>query len=203
MTDMIRWIEGRVKLIPIIFLFWALFWGLNGGDKFLNGEYVPNLEPWSSKGVLVDAQGDVTHEFHPMETVGLYGVNRDAKMIAFFRRSHLPEPMALGFLYGIAVLELALGASFLVLLLASCKAGSRLCQIGFLADKSFHRLVFKGSMLLFLLFMIGDNLFGERMELWEHSTFLILCLVTYFLWSRLDEGSDQSVRAEVAQFALG
>ncbi len=27
---------------------------------------------------------------------------------------------------------------------------------------------------------------GERMELWEHSTFLVLCLVTYMLWQRAD-----------------
>ena len=41
-------------------------------------------------------------------------------------------------------------------------------------------------MLIFVLFAIGDNLFGERTELWEHGTFLVLCLITYELWQRAD-----------------
>ena len=41
-------------------------------------------------------------------------------------------------------------------------------------------------MLIFVLFAIGDNLFGERIELWEHGTLQVLCLVIYELWWRAD-----------------
>ncbi len=186
MKNLARWTEGKVSLITVIFLFWALFWVLNGGDKFFNGEYVPNLDGWSSQGVLVDSNGDVTHTLHPMETVGPFGVNRDAKMIGFFQRIHLPGEVALVSLYGIAVLELILGLAFLILLVWSFLPEAGKGKAELLADRTFHHLVFKGSMMLFVLFVIGDNLFGERMELWEHSTFLVLCLVTYTLWQRAD-----------------
>ncbi len=186
MKRLARWTEVKVSLITVIFLFWALFWGLNGGDKFFNGEYVPNLENWSSKGVLVDSNGDVTHTLHSMETVGPFGVNRDAQMVGFFQRIHLPGEMALVSLYGIAVLELVLGLAFLVLLAWSFLPEAAKDKAELLADRTFHHLAFKGSMMIFVLFIIGDNLFGERLELWEHSTFLVLCLVTYMLWQRAD-----------------
>jgi hypothetical protein len=186
MKTLARWTEGKVSLITVIFLFWALFWVLNGADKFFNGEYVPNLENWSTKGVLVDSKGDVTHTLHSMETVGPFGVNRDAQMAGFFQRIHLPGEMALVSLYGIAVLELVLGLAFLVLLAWSFLPEAAKVKTELLADRTFHHLAFKGSMMIFVLFIIGDNLFGERMELWEHSTFLLLCLVTYMLWQRAD-----------------
>ena len=186
MKSLARWTEGKVSLITVIFLFWALFWVLNGGDKFFNGEYVPNLEGWSSKGVLVNSDGAVTHTLHPMETVGPFGVNRDAKMVGFFQRIHLPAEIALVSLYGIAALELGLGLAFLVLLAWSFLPEIAKDKFELLADRTFHHLAFKGSMMIFVLFIIGDNLFGERMELWEHSTFLVLCLVTYMLWQRAD-----------------
>lgn len=189
MKSLARWAERKVSLTTVIFLFWALFWVLNRGDKFFNGEYVPNLESWSSKGVLVDSGGEMTHTIHAMETVGPFGVNRDAKMVAFFQRIHLPGEVALVSLYGIAVLELIMGLAFLVLLAWSFLPESAKGKADLLAERTFHHLTFKGSMMTFVLFIIGDNLFGERMELWEHSTFLVLCLVTYMLWERADSHS--------------
>ena len=84
MTSLAHWMDGKVSLITVIFLFWTVFWVLNGADKFFNGEFVANLEDWSAKGVLVDSDGRTTHTLHPMETVGPFGVNRDAQMIGFF-----------------------------------------------------------------------------------------------------------------------
>ena len=170
MKTIARWTEGKVSLSTVIFLFWMQFWVLNGGDKFFNGEYVPNLEDWSSTGVLVDSDGAVTHTLHSMETVGLFGVNRDAKMAGFFQRIHLPVEVALVALYGIAVLELALGLAILVLLAWSFLPEAKKDRTELLADRTFHHLAFKGSMMILVLFIIGDNLFGERLELWEHST---------------------------------
>jgi hypothetical protein len=51
-----------------------------------------------------------------------------------------------------------------------------------------HRLPFKASMTVFSLFCAGDILLGDRMELWEHGTFMILTVVTYMLFlSRYEE----------------
>ena len=186
MTSLAHWMDGKVSLITVIFLFWTVFWVLNGADKFFNGEFVANLEDWSAKGVLVDSDGRTTHTLHPMETVGPFGVNRDAQMIGFYQRIYLPHEVALVSLYGIAALELSLGLAFLILLVWSFLPEERKQKVGLLADRTFHRMAFKGTMLIFVLFTIGDNLFGERTELWEHGTFLVLCLVTYELWQRAD-----------------
>lgn len=37
-------------------------------------------------------------------------------------------------------------------------------------------------MLIFLAFSTGDILFGDRAELWEHGTFMVLTLMTYQLY---------------------
>ncbi len=184
----IYWFDKKINLIVILFLFWGVFWLLNGGDKFFNGEFVANVSLWSTKGVLVDQNGDIAYRLHPMETVGLFGVNRDAKMINYFDQIYLPPEVALVSLYGIAVLEIFLGLTFLALLfwcLLPDDVKER--QNGLFANRTIHRLAFKGSILLFALFSFGDILFGDRTELWEHGTFIILCLITYNLWYKAEQ----------------
>ena len=39
---------------------------------------------------------------------------------------------------------------------------------------------------MFVTFSVGDIMFGDRAELWEHGTFIVMCLVTYDLWFRTD-----------------
>ena len=192
MSRMITRLDNRMGIVLIIFLFWGLFWGLNGGDKFFNGQLVANTESWSAKGVLVDAEGDIAYTVHPMETPGLYGVNRDAKMVNFFKNIYLPHELALASLYGIAVLELLLGAVFLVLFVWSMLPVDRRPQLSLLISGTVQSLAFKATFLIFVLFVIGDNLFGERNELWEHGTFIILCLVTYDFWRRSVPQFDDS-----------
>ena len=41
----------------------------------------------------------------------------------------------------------------------------------------YRRLVFKASMFIFLVFSVGDIFFGDRQELWEHGTFMVLTLL--------------------------
>ena len=41
-------------------------------------------------------------------------------------------------------------------------------------------------MLVFVIFSAGDILFGDRIELWEHGTFLVMCLMTYNAWYKVD-----------------
>jgi hypothetical protein len=185
-TTAVRWIDARAGLVTILFLFWSLFWLLNGGDKFFNGQFVSNVNPWSAKSVVVDAAGDAAYTLPPVETTGGYGVNRDQQMIHFFQKLNLPSEVALTALYGIALVEIFLGLLFLVLFGWSLKGEAKPQTAGLLADRTLHRLALKGSIALFTFFTIGDILFGDRAELWEHSTLIILGLVSYYIWSRMD-----------------
>ena len=155
--------------ITIIITFWGLFWLLNGLDKFFNGDFQPNLEPFSTKTVLVspDNENKIVYKSHPMETVGWFGVNRDAKMIGYFNRLGLNKHLALTSLYFIASIEILIGLGFLYALFAQQKRNKIV------------RLTFKISMAVFFGFSIFDILVGDRMELWEHGTFLILATIHY------------------------
>lgn len=190
MKNLFHWIDAKASLISIIFLFWALFWLLNGGDKFMNGQYTSNVAEWSTKAVLVDDTGDVAYTMHPMQTIGWFGVNRDAKMVNYFSGIYMPKEVALTFLYGIGVAELVLGVMFVALLGWGALSPNRRPRWTLFADRTFHRLALKGSILIFVMFCAGDILFGDRTELWEHSTFMVLCLVTYEVWRRRDQTSQ-------------
>lgn len=155
--------------ITVIIAFWGLFWLLNGLDKFFNGTFEPNTKSYATKFVAIPTNGQDSTIFnlYPMEPKGWFGVNRDAKMIGYFKRLNINEEIALGSLYFIATLEILLGLSFLFDL--------------FTRRKYFNliRLNFKLTMLIFFGFSIFDILFGDRMELWEHGTFLILATIHF------------------------
>jgi hypothetical protein len=155
--------------ISVIIAFWGLFWLLNGMDKIFNGTFEPNINSYATKYVAIPNNGQDTISFslYPMEPKGWFGVNRDAKMIGYFKRLNLNEDIAIGSLYLIASLEILLGLSFLFDL--------------FTRRKHFNliRLNFKLTMLIFFGFTIFDILFGDRMELWEHGTFLILATIHF------------------------
>lgn len=144
------YLNDHLRIVRILYLFWAIFWTLNGLDKFFNGTLVPG------------PQGQ--------RLVGWFGVNRDAKFIEYFSRLHLPAELALSSLYFFAVLEILVGFAFLAMLFYRRMPTTAI------------RLAFKVSMLIFLVFSTGDILFGDRMELWEHGTFMILTLMTYQLY---------------------
>lgn len=93
-----------------------------------------------------------------------FGVTRDAKFVDYFARIGLGAPVALASLYTCAVVELILSALFA----AALWTGSALLA----------RLALKGSLLVFFTFSMADVLFGDRAELWEHATFLVLVLTS-------------------------
>jgi hypothetical protein len=101
---------------------------------------------------------------------GWFGVTRDQKFIDYFAKLYLPKWTALSFLYTFAVLEIIVGLTFLLILL-----WRKMPSV-------YRRLVFKASMLIFLIFSVGDILFGDRQELWEHGTFMVLTLLTYQMY---------------------
>ena len=102
-----------------------------------------------------------------MEPSGWFGVNRDAKMIGYFKRLNLHKELAIVSLYFIASLEILLGLSFLFDLFSRRK------------HYNLIRLNFKFSMMIFFGFSIFDILFGDRMELWDHGTFHILATIHF------------------------
>ena len=142
---------------------------MNGLDKFFNGTFEPNTKSYATKFVAIPENGkdSIMYNLYPMEPKGWFGVNRDAKMIGYFKRLNINEEIALRSLYFIASLEILLGLSFLFDL--------------FTRRKYFNliRLNFKLTMLIFFGFSIFDILFGDRMELWEHGTFLILATIHF------------------------
>ena len=179
-------LDERVNLVFILFLFWALFWALNGADKFFNSTTVPNTAEWAASSVIME-DGEIVGAIHPREPLGFYGVNRNNKMIGYFNRIGLPPWVALSSLYGMAVFEIVLGLTFFALFFWSLLPRDRQTKPQLFVDRTIHRLAFKGSVLVFVIFSAGDILFGDRMELWEHGTFLVMCLLTYFVWFRVDE----------------
>lgn len=206
MSNLLVWLDGKTRLMPILFLFWAIFWGMNGGDKFFNGASLANLEPWSAKSVLVDRNGQIAYRQHPILPQGLYGITRDAKMTNYFARIGLPKWLALASLYVLGVFEVVLGLVFLALLawsaLPRVTRERKTGRLRHFTDRTIHRLAFKGGIIIFLLFALGDILFGDRAELWEHGTYMVLCLITYDLWYRTDRYVRLIEQGKVPEHAL-
>ena len=190
MKRIIYLIDNKINLITILFLFWTLFWGLNGFDKFFNGSSQLIKERWASQGFLVDKDKTVVYSIQPAEKIGWYGVNRDAKFINYFRTLNLPPAVATFTLYFFAILEIILAFLFFWLFIRQFldnKDEETDGKISLIEDRTIHRLIFKASIGIFIAFIAGDILFGDRAEVWEHGTFLAMTLVTYDLWYRTDQ----------------
>jgi hypothetical protein len=186
MKNLIIIAERYLSFILILFVFWACFWLLNAGDKFLNGEYRATSHISMSKGALVDIQGKVFGHLQAMETVGFYGVNRNEKMVSFFHRIHFPAWLALVTIYAVGVIEFILGLGYLLVFIWYCMPIKQQKRFPTFWDRTIHRLLFKIALVVFTFFTLGDILFGERTELWEHGTFILFTLYTYDFWCRSD-----------------
>ena len=166
---------------------------LNGFDKFFNGSSELLTESWATQGTIVDLKedgspGKPVYKIQPSAKVGWFGVNRDDKMAMYFRTLHLPRWFALANLYFFAIIEIVLGFMFLALFLWNLQSEEeREGRVNFFSDRTIHRVAFKGSVLIFVAFSIGDILFGDRTELWEHGTFLVMTLITYDMWYQADQ----------------
>lgn len=184
---MLRAIDQKTKVHTLIIIFWAFFWLLNGGDKFFNGTFTHVDMPGVTRAAIIDDQGVKQYEIKDMEAIGWFGVNRDSKMINYFQRLHLPSWSALSALYSLAVLEVILGVLFFWLLATEYQESKN----ALVKDRVLHRLAFKLGVVIFILFTILDVLLGDRTELWEHSCYLILYLVSYDLWYRTDSYTNR------------
>ena len=191
MKKFIYAIDNKINLITILFLFWTLFWGLNGLDKFFNNTSQLITDRWASQGFLVEKDTkNVVYSIQPSEKIGWYGVNRDAKFINYFRTLGLPPSVATTTLYFFAILEIIIAALFFWLFLRQFYDRQDDLIEGkknLIADRTIHRLIFKLSIGIFIAFITGDILFGDRIEVWEHGTYLAMTIVTYDLWFRTDQ----------------
>lgn len=190
MKKLIYLIDHKINLITILFLFWTFFWGLNGLDKFFNGKSEPNLEKGSATEALVDDNNNVVYTIQPSQKIGWYGVNRDDKFANYFDRLSLPQWVATVSLYFFAFLEVTLAILFFWLFLkqfSRSDAGEDDGKVNLFTDRTIHRLIFKLSIWIFIAFLTGDILFGDRAEVWEHGTFLLMTLITYDMWYRTDQ----------------
>ena len=138
---------------------------------------------------MVDKDKNVVYSIQPSERVGWFGVSRDAKFANYFRALHLPPEVATVTLYFFAILELIIAALFFWLFVRQFfdyKDDQTDGKKSLIADRTVHRLIFKASIWIFIAFITGDILFGDRIEVWEHGTYLAMTLVTYDLWYRTD-----------------
>jgi len=186
--NIIKYLNYKISFYKILMVFWGLFWLLNGMDKFFNGTFVPNPNSYATQSIAYNLDGQEVYKIQPVEPHGWFGVNRDAKMVGYFKRLQLPRWMALTGLYTIGTIETVLGLSLLLALLFG-KIHSH-----------WNRLNLKMIIGIFFLFSIFDILFGDRMELWEHGTFLILATIhyIYFLFAIPGERFD-SIRDNLYQ----
>ncbi len=193
--------DHRLNLITLLLLFWALFWTLDGFDKFFDGEPQIVHEKWASKGSVVDKDNNVIFTIQPQLPQGWFGVNYKDQMISYFKTINVSPGFALGITYTFAVFEIIIGLTFLILFIWQLLPEDREDKRNMFTDRTLHRLAYKGSVLLFLLLSIGYQIFGDRARLWEVGTYLAMTLIVYDIWYRTDRFMLQMRRNRLAVIA--
>ena len=186
MRRLLYWLDHRFNLMTLLLLFWALFWGLNGFDKFFDGDMEILHERWASRGSVVDMSGNVAYTIQPLNPVGWFGVNYDNQMASYFKAIHVPRHVALGLVYTYAVFEILVGFLFLLLFLWQLQPEEREDKKNLFTDRTMHRLAYKASVIMFVILSVAYQLFGDRARLWETGTYLAMTLIAYDMWYRTD-----------------
>jgi hypothetical protein len=186
MKRLIYIFDQRLNLITLLLLFWALFWTLDGLDKFFNGESEILFDKWASRGSVVDTSGNVVYTIQPLNNVGWFGVNYENQMASYFKSIHVPRDAAIAITYTFAVFEVLVGLLFLSLFVWQLLPEEREDKRNMFSNRTLHRLAYKSSVVLFVILAVGFMLFGDRAKLWEVGTYMTMTLVAYDLWYRTD-----------------
>jgi hypothetical protein len=186
MKKLIYLFDQRLNLVTLLLLFWAIFWTLDGLDKFFDGETEILHEKWASKGTVIDNQGNVVYTIQPNNTVGWFGVNYENQMASYFKTIHIPRSWAIGLTYTYAVYEILTGLLFLILFIWQLLPENREDKENFFTNRTLHRLAYKSSVILFVILSIAYQLFGDRTRLWEVGTYMLMTLIAYDIWYRTD-----------------
>lgn len=188
MTRFLVKLDMNVKLVFLLYLFFAGFWLLNGFDKFNNGEFRHDTNPNVAKFAVLDAEtGELEYRIQKYRTHGWFGVNRDEAFREYFGQLGFSYETSQFFLYSISVVEIILGLVFLYIFIRSIlKLNHEYSKRTLFGTRTLHRLAFKTSTILFTSFVFFDNLTGDRFENLEHSIFFLLLLFTYYLFLQAD-----------------
>lgn len=130
-------------------LFWALFWLLNGIDKFICGKNL-GLFVW-------------------------YGKDRTDQFTGYFDRLHISTSFIQPLLWATGIIEIAAAIPFIWCL---AKYGPSRISLDPAGLSAMHKALFT-SLILFLGFISFDIVVGDRAELLEHSTYLIVIAVGF------------------------
>lgn len=121
---------------------------------------------------------------------------------AFIPWLGIPTEVAELVLYLIVFTEVGLSLLFISLITSrksttlepSSRTGWRVLYL----DRTIHRMTFKLTILLFVLFVLFDLMSGDRAELLGDGVYLLLSLVSYDIWFRTDQyAMDQIQRMEM------
>ncbi|CAN5479608.1 hypothetical protein BH10ACI1_BH10ACI1_24120 [soil metagenome] len=178
--------DQRLNLITLMLLFWAIFWTLDGFDKFFDGQPEILYEKWASKGSVVDANNNVVYTIQPLNNIGWFGVNYENQMVSYFKTLYVPRSTAIGLTYAFAVYEILTGLLFLILFIWQLQPESREDKNNLFTNRTLHRLAYKSSVILFLILSVAFQLFGDRTRLWEIGTYMLMTLIAYDFWYRTD-----------------
>jgi len=193
--------DKKIQIVSILMGFWAMMFLLNGFDKFFNGEMRHDTDTNIAKYAILNAETlEVEQLAMGYRIYGAYGANRSAKFNAYFSQIGLPNEVAQFMLYFISVFEIILGSVFLYLFVRGIwDLNHTYNKRSLYGSRTIHRLALKITALLWICFVAFDNIVGDRTENWEHSTFFLLLLMTYYLFiqsTRIEqEEHHQIVRA--------
>ncbi len=146
------YVPGRTHLRLIaggVVLYWAVFWIMNGMDKFLCGRDLPGFR-WHGK--------DRTDQF----STYLHRIEVDASLV---------EPI----LIFAGIWEIALGLVFLSTLWSLVRAFPSAAVFSGMS------ITVSASILTFVGFSAFDVVVGDRAELLEHGTYMMLILVSWLV----------------------
>lgn len=186
MRRLIYLFDQRLNLMTLLLLFWALFWGLNGFDKFFDSNTEILFDKWASRGSVVDVNNNIIYTIQPLNTVGWFGVNYEDQMASYFKTIYVPRNVAVGLVYTFAVFEILIGFLFLILFIWQVLPEEREDKRNMFTDRTLHRLAYKSSVLMFVILSVAYQLFGDRARLWETGTYLAMTLIAYDMWYRTD-----------------
>ena len=193
-------IDKRASVAVLLYLLFATFWIGNGADKFLTIPMEFDKDPNLTKFAVVNAEtGELEQRIMKYRFNAPYGKNRTASFNAYFGQLGLSNDVAQFTLKLIGVLEIGLGLLFLYIFIRSLSPYNQYNRTTMFGTRTLHRLCFKASVTAFIFFMAFDVAVSDRMELWEHGTFLLLLLFTYYLFLQ----SDRIQRVEFEQVRKG
>ena len=104
-----------------------------------------------------------------------FGENRHQQFIEYFASLDLPASLAVFTVYTFGVMETLLGLVFVFIVTHGEK------------NPAINRFAFKATMAVWIIFSIGDILFGARGELREHGIYMILTIMSFQFFLLSDE----------------